>query len=94
MNELSQAEDGSSCSHDEIRVANWCAPVPVARADARRSCWPTTSGAAAAIAEGGDARTREVVVWSDMFDPNHNAVDDYYLVNGTLAGSWEGLART
>ena len=26
-------------------------------------------------------------VWSDMFDPYHNAVDHYYLVNGTLAGS-------
>jgi hypothetical protein len=35
-----------------------------------------------------------VVVWSDMFDPNHNAVKDYYLVNGTLAGSWEGLDRS
>jgi hypothetical protein len=26
-----------------------------------------------------------------MFDPTHNAHDNYYLVNGTLAGSWEGL---
>ena len=26
-----------------------------------------------------------------MFDPMHNAVDGYYLVNGTLQGSWEGL---
>lgn len=28
-----------------------------------------------------------------MFDPHHNAVASYYLVNGSLAGSWEGLAR-
>jgi hypothetical protein len=34
-----------------------------------------------------------IVVWSDMFDPHHNAVDDYYLVNGTLKGSWEGVSR-
>ena len=27
-----------------------------------------------------------------MFDPHHNAVDNYYLVNGSLAGAWEGLA--
>ena len=33
-----------------------------------------------------------VVVWSDMFDPHHNAVENYYLVNGSLKGSWEGLA--
>jgi hypothetical protein len=26
-----------------------------------------------------------------MFDPYHNAVKDYYLVRGDLAGSWEGL---
>ena len=28
-----------------------------------------------------------------MFDPHHNAVDNYYLVNGSLKGSWEGLSR-
>jgi hypothetical protein len=28
-----------------------------------------------------------------MFDPHHNAIDHYYLVNGDLAGSWEGLGR-
>jgi hypothetical protein len=30
-------------------------------------------------------------VWSDMFDPNHNAVNDYYFVQGDIAGSWAGL---
>ncbi len=34
-----------------------------------------------------------IYVWSDMFDPHHNAHKDYYLVRGDLAGSWEGLAR-
>ena len=29
-----------------------------------------------------------------MFDPNHNAVDNYYLVNGSLKGSWEGCRAT
>lgn len=33
----------------------------------------------------------ELYVWSDMFDPNHNAVDNYYLTRNTMAGSWEGL---
>jgi hypothetical protein len=29
-----------------------------------------------------------------MFDPNHNAVKGpYYLVNGPLTGSWEGLDK-
>jgi hypothetical protein len=26
-----------------------------------------------------------------MFDPYHNARDQYYLVRGDLSGSWEGL---
>jgi len=30
-------------------------------------------------------------VWGDMFDPNMNAVDNYYLVEGDLTGSWTGL---
>lgn len=38
------------------------------------------------------ATEAKVIVWSDMFDPHHNAVDDYYLVRGSLAGSWNGLA--
>ena len=37
-----------------------------------------------------DAR---LAIWSDMFDPHHNAVKDYYLVSGDLAGSWEGLPK-
>jgi hypothetical protein len=28
-----------------------------------------------------------------MFDPHHNAIDHYYLVNGDLADSWNGLSR-
>ncbi len=30
-------------------------------------------------------------VWSDMFDPYHNAVPDYYYAEGDLTGSWTGL---
>lgn len=29
--------------------------------------------------------------WSDMFDPNHNARNHYYYVEGDLRGSWKGL---
>jgi hypothetical protein len=30
-------------------------------------------------------------VWDDMFNPFHNAVPDYYDVEGDLTGSWQGL---
>lgn len=35
----------------------------------------------------------EVYVWSDMFDPNHNARGEYYLVEGDYTGSWERLPK-
>jgi len=32
-----------------------------------------------------------IYIWSDMFDPNHNAVTNYYLVPTTIANSWLGV---
>jgi hypothetical protein len=82
---------GYMMSHDEIRVLNWC-----------DACQQRGLDAGALLAD--NARTcvnilREVnprgriYVWSDMFDPNHNAHKDYYLVRGDLTGSWEGLDK-
>jgi hypothetical protein len=78
-------------SHDEIRIANWCeacqgrhlAPGQLL-ADNVRRCTEI-------IREiRPDA---QIWVWSDMFDPFHNAHENYYLVNGSWAGSWEGLSK-
>jgi len=35
----------------------------------------------------------EIYVWSDMFDPNHNARGEYYLVEGDYTGSWKHVPR-
>jgi len=35
----------------------------------------------------------EVYVWSDMFDPNHNALEKYYLVNGSFDGTWKYIPK-
>ncbi|GIW87305.1 MAG: hypothetical protein KatS3mg108_1629 [Isosphaeraceae bacterium] len=76
-------------SHDELRVANWCRACTARHltpgqllADNARRC--------VEILHRVDPGA-EVLVWSDMFDPHHNAVARYYLVNGSLTGSWEGL---
>lgn len=34
----------------------------------------------------------EIWDWSDMFDPDSNALGDHYAVNGSWAGSWAGLS--
>jgi hypothetical protein len=78
-------------SHDEIRVLNWC-----------EACQRRNMDAGALLAD--NVRTciqilrdtnpsGKIYVWSDMFDPNHNAHKDYYLVRGNLARSWEGLDK-
>jgi hypothetical protein len=79
-------------SHDEIRVMNWCracldrgqTPGQILADNVRRCV---------AILKEVNPRA-EVIVWSDMFDPNHNAVKNYYFVNGSLEGSWQGLPTT
>jgi hypothetical protein len=35
----------------------------------------------------------QVYVWSDMFDPHHNAHGNYFLVEGDYTGSWQGLPK-
>jgi hypothetical protein len=35
----------------------------------------------------------EVLTWSDMLDPNHNAHDDYYGVIGDFSGSWRHVPK-
>jgi hypothetical protein len=85
---LWQAET-TMMSHDEWRVLGWDAacqsrqlsPGQLA-ADNVRSCTEILRAAA--------PRSR-IAVWNDMFDPHHNALDRYYLVNGSLAKSWVGL---
>jgi hypothetical protein len=78
---------GYMMSHDEIRTLNW-----------DESCRARGLEAGKILAENVRRCARllkgsAVYVWSDMFDPHHNAVKDYYLVRGDLTGSWEGLPR-
>jgi hypothetical protein len=35
----------------------------------------------------------QVYVWSDMFDPKHNAHSNYYLVKGDYTGSWKHIPK-
>lgn len=81
---------GYMMQHDEIRVFNHCAACRAKQqtpgellADNARLCLRL-------IRE--TAPQARIYVWSDMFDPHHNAVPGpYYLVNGPWTGSWEGL---
>ena len=73
--------------HDEIRVGNW---------DEGATGKTAGQNLSAQIARclkilKKVAPESTAVVWSDMFDPHHNAVEHYYLNRGGMVGSWEGL---
>ncbi|MFB3879866.1 MAG: carbohydrate binding domain-containing protein [Armatimonadota bacterium] len=75
--------------HDEIRVGNWDKACQDRHLTPGQILADNVSKCTQIIKD--ISPTAKVWVWSDMFDPMHNAVDNYYLVNGTWAGSWEGL---
>lgn len=78
-------------SHDEIRVMNQCALCQSKHMTAGELlAWNVHRAAGIIRKIRPDA---EIWVWSDMFDPMHNAVDHYFAVKGTLAGSWKGLDK-
>jgi hypothetical protein len=82
---------GYFMSHDEIRVFNWdkaCQDKHSTPGDILAENVRACIGILRDVNPGGD-----IYVWSDMFDPKHNAHDNYYLVNGDLAGSWHGLDK-
>ena len=77
-------------SHDEIRVMNWCHACTSRKLTPGQILAENVRRCTAILQEINP--NAEILVWSDMFDPTHNAVKQYYLVNGTLEGSWEGLS--
>lgn len=85
------AAAGYMMSHDEWRVGGWDAI-----ADAKG--WTAGQWLAWNVKRCQEIAHKvrpgvPLYAWSDMYDPNHNARENYYLVKSTLAGSWEGLEK-
>lgn len=80
---------GYMMSHDEIRVLNWCDACRRRHLDAGALLADNVKTCIRILREVNPGGT--IYVWSDMFDPYHNAHRDYYLVRGDLAGAREGL---
>ncbi len=77
-------------SFDEIRVMNWCEACQARHLSPGRILAQTARDCEKFLREQNPGV--RICVWSDMFDPSHNAHGNYYLVNGDLAGSWDGLS--
>ena len=72
---------------DEWRIMNWDPTCHYASAAAYLAGSMTTMQAMLKNANPGV----ELYVWNDMFDPNMNAIDKYFMVNGSLAGADAGI---
>jgi hypothetical protein len=76
-------------TYDELRIAGWdpaggqVTAGPYMAATVRRSI-----DLLKAI-----NRRYELYVWSDMFDPNENALPKYFMCNGPVTGALEGTWR-
>jgi hypothetical protein len=74
---------------DEVRMGGTCKAC--AGRDMAQLLGECVAKQAAAVRR--HSPNAQVYVWSDMFDPNHNARGDYYLVQGDFTGSWKRLPR-
>ncbi len=73
MDEIRQGGMCQACKQRGISMAEILGECITKQTEIIRSMWPHA----------------EIFVWSDMLDPNHNAHDNYYLVEGDFAGSWQ-----
>jgi hypothetical protein len=79
-------------SHDEMRVANWCDACQARHLTSGQLLADNVKRCVEILHETSPGA--HLYVWNDMFDPHHNAVPGpYYLVNGPLTDSWEGLPK-
>ena len=82
---------GIMMQYDEIRQMNSCAECRAKHLSAGELlAWSV--GQAVRVFQASFPEGL-LYTWSDMFDPYHNAVKDYYYVEGDLAGSWKGVPR-
>lgn len=75
-------------TYDEWRAANW---DPVGPAVTAGEYVAQTTRKSIRLLRKINPKY-EISIWSDMYDPNENAQSKYFVVNGSLAGSWKGLA--
>lgn len=73
---------------DEVRMGGTCKAC--AGRDMAQLLGECVSKQAASIRRY--STNAQVYVWSDMFDPNHNAHPEYYLVQGDFTGSWKHVS--
>jgi hypothetical protein len=78
-------------SMDEVRIGGFCKACKdrhLPMAEILGDCVQRQAEMIHAVNPGA-----QVFVWSDMFDPNHNARKQYYLIDGSFDGTWRYLPK-
>jgi hypothetical protein len=88
LSQIFPAGSGYFMSHDEMRQIQACPLCSPAMTTAPLLSYNIQNSykLLQAVSPGAPA-----YIWSDMIDPYHNAVANYYQVDGTLVGSWQGV---
>ena len=78
-------------SMDEIRAGGSCAACKARKMTMAQILGDCITRQAAIVRKVNPKA--EIYIWSDMLDPNHNAHDNYYLVEGDFTGSWNYVPK-
>jgi len=81
---------GVFLGYDEMRQGDSCEECR-AKSTSAGALLTSNVGQTVATLDGVWGAGTTYYFWDDMFSPYHNAVANYYDVEGDLAGSWEGL---
>jgi hypothetical protein len=83
------AETSYMLSYDEMRHMDSCAACKAKNmTPGQLLAWHVTN---TYNLYHGLAPSASFYIWGDMFDPYQNAVNNYYYVDGNIAGSWAGV---
>jgi hypothetical protein len=80
---------GFMMAYDEWRIANW--DPEAGKISAGEYIAQTTRRSIDMLRRINPKY--DLFVWSDMFDPNENAVEKYFMCNGPVTGAWKGLSK-
>lgn len=84
------AGTGVFLGYDEMRQGDSCAECKATKLTAGQLLAKNAQDTVATL-DGVWGKGTTYYFWDDMFSPYHNAVKDYYDVEGDLTGSWTGL---
>jgi hypothetical protein len=91
LSSIFPADSGFFMGYDELRIIDNCNGCKAAGTPGQVLAANIQSMTDALVGANGVRPGARAYVWSDMFDKFHNAHDDYYFVDGDLAGSWKGV---